>query len=194
MYQLAKTMALFWVLAEGIIFLYLRWGYLKLRGRESNSRAWIILCSAIFCVLALWLFTGEALVHRILSDIRHIKLYRWVTWNFFCTLWVVLEGVIMVYVIRIYGLLLSREGGKEKRTAVMITWPLFTLFAFYHFAFLETALHHGMEVVEIYNVSVFYIRICGLFWIIFEWVVAVYGLKTYALLKGGAKTAAHAIH
>lgn len=193
MYQLAKTMALFWTLAEGIIFLYLRWGYLKLRGSESNQRVYVILCSATFCVLALWLFTGETLANRYLSDIRHIKLYRWGTWNFFCTLWVGLEGVIMIYVIRIYRLLRSKAAGKPGRTAVTIMWPLFFLFALYHLAFFETALNQAMTTIEIYNVSVFYIRICGLFWITFEWVVAVYGLKTYGLMKQGAKTA-HANH
>ncbi len=35
----------------------------------------------------------------------------------------------------------------------------------------------------IYHLSVFYIRLCGLFWIVFEWIIAVVGLRTYRALK-----------
>lgn len=191
MYQLAKIMALFWTVAEGALLLYLRWGYLKLRGGDSGQREWIILCSVIFSMLALWMLAGEALVHEWLPDIRHVKLYRWGMWNFFCTLFVGLEGVIMIYVIRIHGLLRSRTGSGGRRSPGAIMWPLFALFAFYHFTFFQTALNHALSNLQIYHVSVFYIRICGLFWILFEWVVAVYGFKTYGLLREGAK-AAHA--
>ncbi len=188
MYPLAKIMALFWTLAEGAIFLYMRWGYCRLKGSDSSQRVWVVLCTAGFFLLALWLLAGETLARDLLSDPRHLKLYRWGTWNFFCTLWVGLEGTIMVYVIRIYRLLPSGSGGFAGTRVSTVLWPLFFLFALYQFALIETALKHGMQVLEIYHASAFYVRICGLLWIAFEWVVAVYGLKTYALLRQGARS------
>ena len=40
-----------------------------------------------------------------------------------------------------------------------------------------------MEPRGIHNVAVFYVRICGILWIAFEWVVAIYGIRTWSLLK-----------
>ena len=40
-----------------------------------------------------------------------------------------------------------------------------------------------IDAAGIYRISLFYIRLCGLFWILFEWVVAVAGIRTYRLMK-----------
>lgn len=185
MYVLAKIMALFWVFAEGAILLCLRWGYLRWLGKGAGQRPWILLSAGGFVLLGLWTFWGEGLLARILTDAPSVKLYRWSLWNFFCTLWVVLEGCIMIYVVRVYRALKGagrREGGPG---TALLTAALFLLFLLYYWGLGETALRRGMDVVGVYNASVFYLRICGLLWIGFEWVVAVYGWKTYALLKSG---------
>ena len=35
----------------------------------------------------------------------------------------------------------------------------------------------------VYNLLRFYIKLCGVFWILFEWYVAVAGIKTLLVLK-----------
>jgi hypothetical protein len=199
MYVLAQSMALFWTLAEGVILLFLRWGLLLL-GRERESQKYFLAFSMItFAFLALLVFLGESIFGRVLNleHIDHLTLYRWALWNFFCTLWIVLEGVIMIYVIRIYGILKVALQGRASASQGIIGDPsgsacgipllvcsLFGLYLFYESALLFTVGRQGLGVEAIYHISLFYIRICGIFWIVFEWIVAILGIKTFFALKG----------
>ncbi len=130
---------------------------------------------------------------------NYLLLYRWALWNFFCTIWVVLEGAIMIYVLRLYKNI--REASKQtnaprangKRRIPVVRWDfgipllaglLFSFYFFYQYNLFAMALGDGsLDGWGIYRVSVFYIRICGLFWILFEWVVAIIGIRTYGLFK-----------
>jgi len=186
MFLLAKWMALFWTFAEAVILLYVRWGYFTLKKEEANQKSILIVSSLLFVFLIIWIMGPEPAVERLfgLPEAHALTFYRWGVWNFLCTLWVVLEGSIMIYVVRIYGILASRVQKKRGRWATLIALTLFAFFALFEGAFLTAALSHGMDTGHIYRVSLFYIRICGLLWILFEWIVAVYGIKTYSLLKG----------
>ncbi len=184
MYLTAKAMALFWVFAEGVILLCIRWGYLRWRGEGSHQRPLVYGCAAAFALLGIWVLWGEGLLARLLVDHRFVRLYRWGLWNFLCTLWVVLEGCIMVYVVRVYRLLTAATVRRGGWGPAVITVGLFLLFALYETGLGETVIRRGMNEVGIYNASTFYVRICGLLWVAFEWVVAVYGWKTYVLLRG----------
>jgi hypothetical protein len=187
-------MALFWTLVEGIILVSLRWGYLRLRNRPSDQRRFISSCGILFLLLAVLILGGKVLLQG-LRDMPATapSIYRWALWDFLCTLWVFLEGWIMLLVIRIYGLLSHHSTGMPeadgtwlKREWVMpsiMGLALFAPFAWYASGLVDTALKHGMDPAGIRRVAMFYVRICGIFWIAFEWVVAVYGLKTYSLLR-----------
>ena len=90
----------------------------------------------------------------------------------------------MILVIRIYHQLAPKTARMDRSIQAGTTiWMLFPFFIFYHWAFWGTVLSHRIAGMGIYNGSVFYVRICGLLWITFEWIVAVYGLKTYAYLR-----------
>lgn len=188
MFLFSKMMALFWTLAEGMILLYLRWGYLKLTGEKADHRRRIIVWSSLFLLLVLWMMTGEELFKQFISGGDHVRLYRWTLWNFLCTLWVILEGGIMIQVLRIHGRLMSKGGKREGRIPVVTMWTLFFVSIFYHWALWEAALGGGMDLGSLRRCAVFYIRICGLLWIVFEWIVAVVGIKTYLLLKRKVET------
>jgi hypothetical protein len=183
---LTRWMALFWTFAEVVILLYVHWGYLTLRREEANQKSILIVSSALFGILFLWIMGPEPAVERLLGlpEAPALTFYRWGVWNFLCTLWVVLEGSIMIYVVRIYGILASRVEKKRGRWATWIALILFAFFTLFEWAFFTAVLSHGMDTRHIYRVSLFYIRICGLLWILFEWIVAVYGIKAYSLLKG----------
>lgn len=187
-------MALFWTLLEGIILISLRWGYLRLGNRASHQRWFVFSFGTLFALLVLLVLLGEALVQGF-WDMPGVglTLYRWAVWDLLCTIWVFLEGWILLLVIRIYGILSDGSTGKPARIGPRrgrewaIPWimglALFAFFAFYTWGLLGTSLRYGMAPRGIYHVAVFYVRICGILWIAFEWVVAIYGLKTYSLLK-----------
>lgn len=191
---LSQSMALFWTLVEGTILVFLRWGYLRAANRASGQKWFIASCVILFALLVLLVIMGQGLVQEF-RDLPEtgLSLYRRSLWGFLCTIWVFLEGWIMLLVIRIYGLLSHRSTGKSASIGLrqerewlipsIMGLALFALFAGYTSGFVGTALKHGMELRGIHNVGAFYVRICGIFWIAFEWVVAIYGLKAYSLLK-----------
>jgi hypothetical protein len=191
-------MALFWTLAEGLILFYVRGGFLFFKEGKKRQKIFLIFCVTLFGLLILLLFGGEFFFGKII-DLRqdiHLMVYRWALWNFFCTLWVILEGVIMVYVHRIYKTLMpslqKKDLTKEKSRPVKngLTWgipllifPLFALYLFYEYGLLSLLNKDLLDSRSIFPISSFYIRICGLFWILFEGVVAFFGIKTYLALK-----------
>lgn len=199
MYVIAKSMALFWTLAEGFILISMRWGYLTLKKGQGNQKRFVATCVTLFVCFAFLMLDGES-AFRGFEDFNR-RLYRWVLWNFFCTLWVFLEGIIMVYVYRIYRQLkpcprnrgqemrlISRtnqgSGLPEFRFGPFILMVFFLgVFISYAFGLVSVTHRHSLGFVEIDRISLFYIRICGIFWIIFEWIVAVLGIRSYFIIK-----------
>ena len=193
-------MALFWTFAEGLILIYMRWGVLFLRRGEERQRIFLFFCIVIFFLLFCLMFRGENFFGGFmdLEQGHNLKVYRWALWNFFCTLWVILEGIIMVYVLVLYktltfhlknsDVIIKKE--KRQRTKSNITYgiplliiSLFSLYIFYEYNLISIIENNVIDGKAIYRISLFYIRICGLFWIIFEWIVAYVGIKTYRLMK-----------
>lgn len=194
MQLLSGTMALFWTLAEGLILIVLRWGLMSLRGEQSGQKVFVTCAVALFGILPAIVFGGEMLVQRFIPLKGSLLIfYRWGLWALMCTLWVVLEGIIMVYVIQIYKILKSaitlRGQRREARISStpgipLLVCSLFGFYLFYEVVLLHTILSCGLDVRAVYQISLFYIRICGVFWILFEWIVAFVGIRTYLLLKG----------
>ncbi|MBN2126247.1 MAG: hypothetical protein JW821_18250 [Deltaproteobacteria bacterium] len=195
-FTLAQVMALFWTLAEGLILIGLGRVLFLIGGKRKRSPV----CDAGgvlgFVLAFLILFHGESLLGGILDLQRApcLTFYRWALWNFFCTLWVVLEGVIMIVVFRIFRILRFREspaGPDSCRipkgsswTIPLLVLSLFGLYAFYQIQVARMMDADRLTVQGIYHLSLFYIRICGVFWILFEWTVALIGVRTFVLLKG----------
>ena len=198
MVTFAKVMALFWTLSEGLILIYVRGGLMSLRGTEKGVRHSFIFLAVALGLLSLLVFGGECFFGRFAGSEKSLRLnaFRWALWNFLCTLWVVLEGVIMVYVLRIYRTLKphleKREREQEANTGASKDSPygilflvisFFAFYAFYEYNLLSILHKTGLDRLGIYRMSVFYVRICGLFWILFEWIVAFVGVKIFHMLK-----------
>gem|GEM_PF-1535074 len=193
-----KVMALFWTLAEGLIFVYLRWGFLSLKGEKRGQRVVVPVFVAAFLLLTVLIFAWKSLLGPFLhlDEGIHLTIYRKAVWSFFCTIWIVLEGMIMVYVLRLYRLVNQSLKKKDKNApgsfspgrefaygipAVLLA--LFGLFLFYEYLILRLEDTVGLTAEHVRHLSLFYVRICGLFWIAFEWIVAFIGVKTYLVLK-----------
>lgn len=192
---LIKAIPLFWTFAEGLILLAVRWGYLCLRKEKGRQPLFWIFCIMAFFFLMLFRFGGKALFGHFfdLKNAADLLFYKRASWNFFCTVWVILEGAIMVYVLRIYDLMkmsMGEKRGKSNRgtrscapAIFILVGSLACLYGFYEGFLWSLKTNHGLGMNSIHHISIFYVRICGIFWIAFEWVVAVMGFKTYFLLK-----------
>lgn len=202
MYFFTNLMALFWTLSEGLILICLKWGFMSLKGAEKREKPFLVFFAIFIGSLSLLIFGGENFFGRYMDLERRLNLtaYRWALWNFLCTLWVVLEGIIMVYVLRIYKTLkrchTKSELGSDQRITAVSRFPwgipfliliFFAFYVFYEYNLLSIMAETGLNGRGIYRMSVFYVRVCGLFWILFEWVVACLGIKTYFILKRKAE-------
>ena len=191
-------MALFWTFAEGLILFTLRSAFFSLKKRVDKSQpSFLIFCVIIFALFICLMFCGEIFFGKFLDlqQALNLTFYRWALWNFFCTLWVIMEGIIMVYVLRIYNTLkylLKKDlkSGKNNMVRIRLSYgilllalPLFALYAFYEYNILSIISRYGLDAKSLRFMSLFYIRVCGIFWILFEWIIAFIGIKTYFMLK-----------
>lgn len=193
-----NSMALFWALAEVWILLVLIQGVAAARGVPARPRLYgaIFILSAIG--LAVIAFGGNAIAGQfaVMKNPRLFHLYRCAHWHFFCTFWVVLEGVIMVYIFRIYVMIRYSRNAHGRthcslgrltlwaRISVAILASCFFLFLIFYES--QTAgLIQSANVTygQVNRISLFYIKICGVFWIVFDGGVAVLGYKIYQLLN-----------
>lgn len=131
----------------------------------------------------------------VMNSPRLLHFYRCAQWNFFCILWVVLEGVIMVYVFRVYAMIKSslhmniRRPSSADRlsmlariavTALVLCFSL--LFILYQYEALGLIQQAHLKHYQINRISFFFMKICGLFWVVFDGGVAVLGYKTFKIL------------
>jgi hypothetical protein len=110
---------------------------------------------------------------------------------------VILEGIIMVYVWRLYRAInpfakkeakrneRDNKGGARRlfRGIPLLTVSFLAGYLFYQFRLFSLVEAGTIDVTGIYRISLFYIRLCGLFWVLFEWIVAIAGIRTYRLMK-----------
>jgi hypothetical protein len=162
--------------------------------KTSRYGGIFILSTLILSTIA---FGGERIAGEIIDFnqglYRHF--YRNAQWHFFCTLWVVLEGAIMIYVWQIYLMLkqshrIGEKRGRPKRptggrpgiavTALVVGFFLF--FALYEYHTLSLLRPMSINATQLDRIFDFYLNICGVVWIVFDGGVAVLGYKTYRRL------------
>ena len=117
---------------------------------------------------------------------------RIMIWNFFCTLWASLEGTSLIYMMRIEKRLRDVVHGRsgQNRGLVFNFYLIIFLFmilgivyAGYHFYAWNIYKKYNLSANHFYNMTTFYLRICGSFWVIFESMIAVNILKIFFCVK-----------
>lgn len=187
-------MAFFWTLAEVAILVAVQWGHELAAGGDHRRRGRVITAGVGVACLGGVLFWGESLLGLFVDLETHLHrtLFRWALWNFFCTVWVVLEGGIMIYVCRLYRILQGTDPafgkgsgapGKTPAGPYVLAAAFVCLYLIYQAALFHAVNRFGIQVRPVIQISLFYIRICGLFWILFEWIVAIQGIRAYRLLR-----------
>lgn len=187
-----KIMGIFWLFAEGLVMVYIRKGFIFLKKGEARQKSFICFCITFFVLLFCLNFGEEINLDRYLG-IKYRSLsyfYYSYLWNFFCTLWVAIEAAIVIYIFKIYNLLrIALEKKKPILNMTLLFGPgiffllLFLFYVAYHLYLGSLVDMDGYNHRNIQNSFNFYIKICGIFWILIEWVVGLIGLKIFFLLK-----------
>ncbi len=185
-------MGIFWLFAEGLIMIYVRKGFLFLKTGNTRQRNFLLFCLTVFTLMTLLSFGKEMRMDRLFSFLDRFfgGFYYKYLWNFICALWVVIEGAIAVYVFRAYGIL--KDVLSPEKTAPQKYFPhgpsifyigFLAFYVVYHF-FLFSLVDSGkLDYQTTRNILLFYARICGVFWIAIEGVIAFIAFRAYHLLK-----------
>ncbi len=189
---LLKSMGILWLFAEGLIMLYVRKGYRVLTGGEGRQQAFFRFCTGAFILLVFLRLAGTLGMEGLPGAggrLFGFRYYNGYVWNLYCTLWVVIEGVIVIYVFRIYRLIRAAADGGERhvpspgRGPLILTLVSLALYAGYHGHLTHLISAADLSRSAVHNLLRFYIKICGLFWILFEWYVALAGIRIFLLMK-----------
>ncbi len=188
-----RLMALSWLLAEGTLLVFARWAASAVHGEEAPHWKFATFCVCLFFLLGGLAFFGEALFKAWLPRSRRMDLffYRSFIWNLFCTLWVIIEGLIILYVFRI-----DRAMGGTVPGRIRFPWAVLLLvvlplgfFLLYQAQMVSVVGRYHLGLTAASRISRFFIRLCGLFWILFEWVAAFIGLRILHRLRRAGRTA-----
>ncbi|MDY6903263.1 MAG: hypothetical protein SWH61_01135 [Thermodesulfobacteriota bacterium] len=199
-----KSMAIFWLFAEGLIMVLVRKGLLYIETGRSRQHSYLLFCVCVFITVTALTFGRDLIAGRLLgmADTVFYSIYDGSMWNLICTMWVIIEGAVAVYILRIYILLKTvlnnQLPGKSSGRFRVVTLfgpavacgALLAGFVFYHFAFHAYLCQHGGTFSVVDNALKFYIKICGIFWILIEWAVALIAIQIFLLLKRNLKRGA----
>lgn len=182
-----RMMAVSWLLAEGIFLVYARWAAGAVRGEEKPQVRFITACAVLFILLAGTVFFGEPLFKTLFPQSRKINLflYRSSLWNLFCTLWVIIEGLIILYIARIDRAMEGHEDIPARLTiaAFLLVVLPFAFYLLYQAQLVSVVGRYRLGIVAASRISRFFIRLCGFLWIAFEWAAALLGLRILRRLR-----------
>ena len=187
MIRLSTWMALFWTLAEVSILLAMHWGLTRLQGSRHNKVMMMTGATLFALFIIIFALGREWLVFQNNLELgsRQQYIYSTFTWNFLCTLWVVLEAIIALYAWQIC-VILKRNPAKPPNfriALIVLTLTPFVLFLAYHYMAWSVITSTEIGAQQIANLGRFYIRLCGVFWISIEWFIAIMGFGMIRLLR-----------
>lgn len=191
-----KLMALSWTSGELLCLVYLRCLLFNLLKKgQRKQMAFFGFCVISFIFLVWILYDGVNIFYRWLDAYAGLGWFHLhLLWKFFVTLWVGIEGVCLIYGFRIYNLVkLKLTRNKVNDDIYLISYRgwitasfLCFIFAFYFFFFfnaIDVFQKYGLTNSNLYNISAFYLRVCGVFFNIIEWLIAIVLFRGYVLLR-----------
>lgn len=169
-----------------------RRGVIFLETGKAGQNLFVFFCAGVFLAVTV-LTLGGSFISGWLpapgNDFRRF-FYDGFLWNVNCTLWAIIEGVIMINAYKAFRLLKSAMTGTPRQAAPVLRFGpvlfyglLAAGFVCYHWFLYKLAALHLINEMAVSNILSFYIKICGVFWISMEGIVALIGIKTVLLLK-----------
>jgi hypothetical protein len=191
-------MALFWVFAELFIVIYVKKG-LSFIFQDGKKHYGLIIFAGVFFILLIFATFSRNSIFSLFPNMPNAmqkKFYGYVLWHFYCSQWVVFEASIALYILRVYARMrrsVCQSGSRVKKWRAVERFAIFGIpaflviyaFIFAGYEFLTFSLLQSASIVQLqlYHINLFYIKICGIFWIAIEGGVAFLGYKIFHFLK-----------
>lgn len=181
---------LFWTFAELAILLLVRGWLMHLEGRPRPQSRAMIAASALWIGMAVLGLGWSAMFGSRLAAWSPVGclLFDCALWDFGATLWVAIELVILVYVVRLDGMLHGDRPSPADLQALRAIAGLLVLgccavYALFVHQLVRVSLRHGLSSAQIESLSVFYLKACGVVWILVEGAYAVYAVRCFRCLR-----------
>jgi hypothetical protein len=198
MFYFSYTMALFWVFAELFIIAYVLKGFSFLVQDGKKHYGFIIFASVFFILLIFATFFRDQ-IYSLFPDLPNTmqkKFYGYALWHFYCSQWLVFEACITLYILRVYALMKQSNNQSKKMTKKWKSIERFTVYAVPGFLVLCALFYLGYEFLtfsamqnnlidrpQLYHIYLFYVKICGIFWVLVDGAAAFLGYKIFRFLK-----------
>ncbi len=167
-------MAAWWLLAETILVLMLEWSSRHVRGPRPAKIVSVSSLIIFSAAMAGWaaLAARQHWIYGSGDPTPENRILSMMIWNGLCTLWVVLETAILVYLARTVRGLEGSIDRSDRGTILLVgaSVILFLGFTAYHAAVdsMRSAEMSPLASMRAEHLLLFYIRICGAFWVALE--------------------------
>ncbi len=198
MFYFSYIMALFWVFAELFIIIYIKKG-ISFIVRDGKKHYGFMVFAAVFFILLIVATFFRNQIYSLFPDVPNAmqkKFYGYSLWHFYCSQWVVFEASITLYILRVYALIqqsVCRSDRTAERWGVVERFAVFgvpvflviyaVLFAGYELLTFSAMQRDLIAQPQLYHINLFYIKICGVFWIVIDGGAAFLGYKILCFLK-----------
>ena len=191
-------MALFWVFAELFIIIYIKKGTSFIIRDGKKHYGFIAFAGAflVLLVVATFFRNHVYLFFPGVPNAMQKEFYGYALWHFYCSQWVVFEASITLYILRVYAVMqqsVCRADRMIKKWAAIEHFAaagvpaflaiyvfIFTGYELLTFSILQSAL---IDQLQLYHIYLFYIKICGIFWIAIDGGAALLGYKIFRFFK-----------
>lgn len=198
MFYFSYIMALFWVFAELFIIIYIKKG-LSYIFEDGKKHYGFIVFAAVFFVLLIFVTFSRNDIYSLFPHMPNAmqkKFYGYLLWHFYCSQWVVFEASITLYILRVYARMQQSVCQSDSMVEKWRTVERFAIFGIPAFLVVYAFIFAGYEFLtfsllqraligqlQLYHINLFYIKICGIFWIVIDGGAAFLGYKIFRFLK-----------
>jgi len=198
MFYFSYIMALFWVFAELFIIIFFKKGISSIIQDGKKHYGFIVFAGVFFILLVFATFFRQH-IYSLFPDVPNAmqkKFYGYSLWHFYCSQWVVFEASITLYILRVYALMqqsvchsgrMFKKWSFVERFAVFVVPAFLVIYAFifagYEFLTFLVLQNSLIDQLQLYHINLFYIKICGIFWIAIDGGAAFLGYKILRFLK-----------
>ncbi len=189
-----------WTFAEIIILVYMRQFYRALTHQSLNTKGAVSLASMVVAFFIVILFMGDQIRPLLYPKDNYVfrAIHHQMVWDFFCMLWVLMEGLIGIFGIAMIGVLrfaldenpqISWEQNLKSRNRFIMLMctgfivAMMTFYAAFQYMCVYAVLHNLVSSHYVMRSHNFYNFSCGFLWIAVDGVVALYGFKLLELIK-----------
>lgn len=188
-----NSMVLFWILVQQICLCFIKWAYEDLRERPFAVLRYGAVQGIFFFLFFLLAFDtlfGLDFVYSRFPE-KAFFFYPRIRWNFFCTVMLILDALLVAYGWRIYRLYMANFPRMQSAETVfmqnfVLVAAFLILFFAYHAGMTRAALRYDFSQESVWATQFFFIKIANFFYAVFEGIGAAMLWKMYRKMRGEA--------